>query len=168
MSASLSRDIRNKNVRWNSKYNSVIDFLVHGKLGDEGAAKIPNVFTYNKDLIVFAAMVGKSLDVKEEVEKENNGIALLTFEGAAGTRSNSVDQHNIIFMFGLSVLRDMKYLRDESVDDIINVFEQYSNGGLGVIQQWLRESAWDPLVLLDKIIDQLKSDGDNQDFVNPF
>ena len=168
MSAVLSKDVANKDVRRNNKYNQVVDLLVYGKIGDESGAKMPKMFPYIKDLIVFAAMVGKRFDFQEDVEKENTGILLGTFEGAAGTRSNSIDQHNLVFMFGLSVLRDMKYLRDEHVDEVIEIFERYSNGGLSIINDWLRGSAWNPLVILDKMVDEVSNEDVVAEVVNPF
>lgn len=168
MSATLSKDLGQKDVRRNNKYAAVVDLLVHGKLGEEDGGRFPRMFPYIKDLIVFSAMVGKKYDEKEEVEKDNTGIILSTFEGSSGTRGSSVDQHNIIFMFGLSVLRDMKYLRDENVDEVIRVFEQYSNGGLNIIHGWLRDSAWNPLVILDKVVDDILIEKKSDEVVNPF
>lgn len=152
----LSKELQSKEVRRNNKYSAVVNLLVYGSLEGEDGVKLDKIFPYIKDLIVFAAMVGKRYNIKEPVEKENTKIILGTFEGpSGGNRDASVDQHNVIFMFGLAVLRDMKYLRDDHVDDVIKVFEEYSNGGLSIIEGWLRDCAWNPMILLDKIVDEL-------------
>ncbi len=164
---SLSREIAGKDVRRSNKYNHVVNLLVHGTSDSSSSVKI---FPYIKDLIIFAAMVGKKFNVKEEVDKDNTGITLSTFQGSSGGgRATTVDQHNIIFMFGLSVLRDMKYLKDENIDDVIRVFETYSNGGLNVIESWLRDSAWNPSVLLEKLVENIDdSQEGNGQVENPF
>lgn len=154
---SLSRDIINKDVRRNKKYEDVVKLLVNGSF--EGNSSEKKIFVYIKDLIIFAAMVGRKHERKEKVESENIGITLNTFSGGGGKGSN-VDQHNIIFMFGLLTFKDMNYLRDEKVDESIKIFEEYSNGGLSVIKEWLIESSWNSLSLLDKMIDELNNDSD--------
>ncbi len=152
----LSREIINKDVRRNKKYEDVVNILVNGAL-DGGSNSNKKIINYIKDLIIFAAMVGKKNERKEQVEKDNIGITLTTFSGGSG-KGSSVDQHNIIFMFGLLTFKDMNYMRDEKVDESIKIFEEYSNGGLGLIQEWLVESGWNSLSLLDKIQDELNKD----------
>ncbi|MGR8998238.1 MAG: hypothetical protein ACU88J_04225 [Gammaproteobacteria bacterium] len=155
---SISNEIRNKNIRRNEKYKDVVNLLVYGTLGEsrEGQYKI---FNDIKDLIIFAAMVGKKYDRKEKVDPNSSiGIIMGTFSGSGSSKGSRVDQHNVIFMFGLLVFRDMNYLRDEKINEVIDIFEQYSNGGLQIIKNWLVESGWNPLCLLDHISDQLQSD----------
>ena len=167
----LSKELQTKEVRRNNKYNHVVNLLVYGSLDEEEGSKMQKTFPYIKDLIIFAAMVGKKYNIQEEVEKESTKIVLGTFEGTSGTNKDTlVDQHNIIFMFGLSVLRDMKYMRDENVDEVIHVFERFSNGGLNIIDGWLRDSQWNPMVLLDKIVDEMRSSSADEEVevVNPF
>jgi dnd system-associated protein 4 len=155
---SLSKELANKEVRRNNKYNAVVNLLVYGEIDGDESFRGQKIFPYIKDLIIFSAMVGKRYNAEEEVEKDNTKIILGTFEGGVGSnRDTKLDQHNIIFMFGLSTLRDMKYMRDENVDELIQIFERYSNGGLAIIFSWIRDAAWNPLVLLDKIVDELKA-----------
>ena len=64
----------------------------------------------------------------------------------------------------------MNYMRDEKIDEVIEEFEEYSNGGLSLIQSWLAESASNPLCILDKMIGLYKQEGNagiSVD-VNPF
>jgi dnd system-associated protein 4 len=154
---SLAREIINKDVRRNKKYEDVVNILVNGSLHSGSNSSEKKIFNYIKDLIIFAAMVGKKYERKENVERENVGITLGTFSGGGGKGTN-VDQHNIIFMFGLLIYKDMNYMRDSKVDQCIKIFEEYSNGGLGLIQEWLVESGWNSLCLLDKILDELNKD----------
>lgn len=100
-------------------------------------------------------MVGKKFNCKESVEKEAIGITMSTFAGSGQSKDSKSDQHNIIFMFGLLEFKDMNFIRDEKVHESVKLFEEYSNGGLSIIQGWLIESKWNPMVLLDKIQDEI-------------
>jgi len=166
---SLAREIINKDVRRNKKYDDVVNLLVNGVRDEGNYSDNKKIFNYIKDLIIFSAMVGKKFERKEEVNKENIGITLNTFSGGGGKGSN-VDQHNIIFMFGLLTYKDMKYMRDDKVDESIKIFEEYSNGGLGLIKEWLIESSWNSLCLLDKILDELNKNSSSHIEItdNPF
>jgi len=157
---SISRELFNKDVRRNNIYKDVVDILVYGSLaGRKDTHK--KIFNDIKDLIIFSAMVGKKYERKEKVDPKNNtGIILGTFSGSGSGKGSRVDQHNIIFMFGLLSFKDLNYIRDENVEKVIDVFENYSNGGLQVIKEWLVEAGWNSLCLLDKIMDELHSESD--------
>lgn len=152
---SLTDEIRLKEVKRNAKYRPVIDYLwVRGVGPPEG-----KVFTDIKDIVVFAAMVGKRFERRESLEKNPDGITLLTFGGAgSGAKDNRVDQHNIIFMLSVLNKKNMECLRDESIEETIREFEEYANGGLSIIEGWLEASAWNPLCILDEMVTLAKQD----------
>jgi hypothetical protein len=155
---SINPEIWNKNIRRNDKYRDVINLLVYGTLNETTTSQY-KIFNDIKDLIIFSAMVGKRFDRKEKVDPNlSTGIIMGTFSGSGSSKGSRVDQHNVIFMFGLLIFRDMNYLRDDKINQVIDVFEQYSNGGLQIIKEWLVESGWNPLCLIDHILDQLQSD----------
>lgn len=167
---SLTNEIRNKNVRRNRVFENVIEVLVYGTL-DGVKNRRDSIFNDIKDLIVFAAMVGKKYNVKVPVDtRDSIGINLTTFSGSGSGKDSRNDQHNIIFMFGLLERKDMNYIRDEYIDEVIKIFEEYSNGGLSMIQSWLQTSIWDPLCLLDHITDELNKEKPSglQIKTNPF
>lgn len=149
----LSKEIANVNVKRNNKYQKVVNLLVYGDSEDGIRNKEKQIFGHIKDLVVFAAMVGKKLNLKEALDKENTGITIATFAGSSNTSNSRRDLHNVIFLFGLTEFKDMKYLRDENIHESIRIFEEYSNGGLSQIESWLIESKWNPIVILDKIMD---------------
>ncbi|NDW15795.1 hypothetical protein GTQ48_09725 [Alteromonas genovensis] len=165
----LTSDLYNKQVRRNNKYKNVVDLLCYGSLDGKKSTE-HKVFDNIKDLIVFAAMVGKKLEKTEAVDTKNStSIVLGTFSGSGSTKNSRIDQHNIIFMFGLLTNKDMNYLRDENVAECIHLFENYSNGGLSVINEWLIQSTWDIDVLIEKISDHLPNDQAGIDLAdNPF
>lgn len=166
---SLSREILTKDVRRNREYEDVVNILVHGALEGGGGQSDKRIFSYIKDLMIFAAMVGKKYERTQSVSKENIGITLQTYSGVSSKNSIS-DQQNIIFMFGLLTYKDMNKIRDENIDDCIKVFEEYCNGGLSLIKEWLIASGWNSLCLIEKILDEsmVNSSDEIQVSDNPF
>lgn len=152
---SLTPEIAKKSVKRNNKYNDVINLL--WLQGSEGRRE-DKIFNNIKDIIIFAAMVGKKYEKRESLESDNTPILIDTFSGVGSLKDSRVDQHNLIFMFSLLIKKDMNYMRDEKIDEVIEEFEEYSNGGLSIIQSWLAGSASDPLCILEKMISVYKSD----------
>ena len=146
----------NKAVRRNDKYKEVVNLLVYGSLdGSSGGNKS---FDDIKDLIIFAAMVGKHYEKTEVVEPgKSTSIVLGTFSGSGSAKGSRVGQHDIIFMFGLLLEKDIGAIRDENVSVCVEWFEQYSNGGLSIIYEWLVGSAWNPLIIEQQLLDLISA-----------
>jgi len=152
----LEVSLYNKAVRRNDKYKDVVNLLVFGALdGESGGNKS---FDDIKDLIIFAAMVGKQYEKMEEVESgKSTPIILGTFSGSGSSKGSRVGQHDIIFMFGLLLEKDVSAIRDENISVCVEAFERYSNGGLSIIYEWLVDSAWNPLVLEQQLLDLISA-----------
>ena len=152
----LSSALYNKAVRRNDKYKDVVNLLVFGSLdGKSGGNKS---FDNIKDLIIFAAMIGMHYQKEEEVDpKHSTSIILGTFSGGGSSRGSRVGQHDVIFMFGLLLEKDIGAIRDENLARSIDYFEKYSNGGLSMIYDWLVSAAWNPLVLEQTLLDVVSS-----------
>lgn len=94
------------------------------------------IFTHNKDLMVFAAMVGYSEKKFEPVGSDKIQITL-------GTYANT-QQDTFIYLLALLKNRDATCLKTENLNDAVKVFEGYCNAGLTIIQSWLDENPGDP------------------------
>ncbi|APX06907.1 hypothetical protein BWP24_12300 [Vibrio campbellii] len=143
----------NKNVRRNKKYKILEDKLVHD-------SKSPS-FTYLKDLMIFSAFLGLKHGVTEclDSDSSSNGITLQTYSGTG--RDRRLGQHGLIFLIALHEKKDMDILRRENVDEAIEIFEKYCNGGLSILMSWLIASGNEPSILLNKLLESeasLKSD----------
>lgn len=108
------------------------------------------IFTYLKDLMVFAAMVGYS---------ENDRIPLsgATIEISLDTYSSD-EKDGFIYLLGLIATRNGNCLKNENLRETVKVFEEYCNGGLYIITKWLDENPSDPRgldTLLDKVFERL-------------
>ena len=152
---SLSSELLTKSVRRNNKYNKIVNLLVHGSTDKEKPNREKKIFNDIKDLVVFTAMIGKRFNETEPLEKENTGIILSTFAGSGSGKYSLTDQHNVLFMLGLVEKKQMEYMKDDHISEILVIFEQYSNGGFKIIEGWLAESGWRSLIILDKIVDEI-------------
>jgi dnd system-associated protein 4 len=107
------------------------------------------IFSHNKDLMVFSAMVGYSHDKFEPVSSDKIQITL-------GTYANT-EQDTYIYLLALLDKKDATCLKYENLNDSVKVFEGYCNAGLSIIQSWMDENPGDPTgidTLEKKIIEQ--------------
>ena len=115
-------------VFWNAEYNQILDGLV--RPGDEKGRK---VFETNRDVIKFAACLGWKKDRKEPRGANSLAIPMRIFE-------SSKDQ-DLIWLIALMNARDVEILRKDEYHDrereAISIFEEYANGGLSLMSEWL-------------------------------
>ncbi len=93
------------------------------------------LFAYNKDLMVFAAMVGHSTNTRRPLKGDVISIILDTY---------STDQKDaFIYLIALMEEKNATILKDENLSNAIKVFEEYCNAGLYEITLWLDENPGD-------------------------
>jgi dnd system-associated protein 4 len=110
---------------------------------------LPPIFPNLRDLMLFAAMVGKKYDQPGE-RKGNGGEVEANYFA-----SQNFNKDGVVFLLGLLDLSGPEVLKD-GAKECWDLFEQYCAGGMDIIQQWL--SVTDdveeyPKILQDKIID---------------
>lgn len=146
MSEAKQRDWRNINVRRNRKHEVVVDRLCSRKNSYTGKP----IFEFNKDLMVFAAVLGFSENVKEPLESDAIQITLGTYA--------SDEKDGFIYLLALLESRSPEVLKDEKIDEAVKVFENYCNGGLSLVSQWFMDNPGDVEgsdTLVDKIFERL-------------
>ena len=139
-------DTGNTQVRRNRKYESIVERLCNRKCA---YSKRP-IFQYNKDLMVFAAMVGYTMEITEELEPDSIQIVLSTYA--------SDEKDGFIYLIALLKEKTATVLKDDKIAESVKYFEKYCNGGLSVIQEWLEENPGDSEgvdTLADKIYEQI-------------
>lgn len=139
-------DLKDANVRRNRKYESLVDQLCHRKYEYSGKS----LFPYIKDLMVFAAMVGYTHGVKEDVDSDGIQITLGTY--------STDEQDGYIYLIALLEKKDAVILKNENINDAVKHFELYCNGGLSIIEGWLKANPGDAQgidTLADKIYEQI-------------
>ncbi|TKB46333.1 DNA phosphorothioation-associated protein 4 [Thalassotalea mangrovi] len=93
------------------------------------------VFNYIKDLMVFAAMVGFSINKRFPLSGDTVSIILETY---------ATDQKDaFIYLLALMTEKNGACLKDENLLSSIKIYEEYCNAGLEEIQLWLDENPGD-------------------------
>lgn len=108
------------------------------------------IFSYLKDLMIFAAMVGYSENERVSLNGPTIEITLDTY--------SSDQKDGFIYLLGLIESRNGTCLKNENLRETVKVFEEYCNGGLYIINKWLDENPKDPIgldTLLDKVFQKL-------------
>jgi dnd system-associated protein 4 len=116
-------------VKRDRKHEPLVDMLCSAKTGNK------SIFNYNKDLMVFAAMVGYSKGKRKPLSSDGISIILETYA--------SDQKDAFIYLIILITERDGASLKDENLQSSIKIFEEYCNAGLEEIQLWLDESPGD-------------------------
>lgn len=107
----------------------------HEPLVDKLCSNKEGSFTYIKDLMVFAAMVGYSKNERKELKGDGIGIILETYA--------SDEKDAFVYLLALITERNGTILRNENLNRAINIFEEYCNAGLETIQLWFDENPGD-------------------------
>ncbi|WP_049237804.1 DNA phosphorothioation-associated protein 4 [Moraxella canis] len=123
------------------------------------------LFKLNKDLMVFAAMLGYNYNLRKPLSNDTIPITL-------GTYHNTEDD-GYIYLLALMEKRDALYLKNDHLSEAITVFEEYCNGGLDLLQDWFAANPADiekldtlEMKILEYLDDQQKDNArlvDNQD-----
>ena len=127
LSSVNKKDWRGLNVYRDRRHENLIKTLVE--------EKDTAIFTYIKDLMVFAAMIGYSYNKKLALSDDKIPISL-------GTYYNSEDD-GFIYLLALMENKNATCLKDPNLASSIRIFEEYCNGGLDLIQDWFRSSPTD-------------------------
>ena len=166
----LSLQVRNKAVSYDIRHELMINRLCNNVTKDDKSA-VYKVFTDFKDLMVFAAMVGKKYDKFKPCGKnKKKSIVLSTYEAKSNTDAQE-HQHVMMYLLQLSKNnQDFTDLKEDNIDKVIATFEGYCGGGLEMMDKWLARSAFDPEVLLAEMINILPegSPTEIKDIKNPF
>jgi hypothetical protein len=51
---------------------------------------------------------------------------------------------NMQYLLGLAVTKDVDCLREDNEEQLVTIFEEYADGGLCTLEDWLRETPSDP------------------------
>jgi len=130
-------------VKRDRRFESLILQLTEGRT---------SIFQHLKDIMVFAAMVGYSNKSRRTLEsKDAVSIILDTYA--------TDNKDSFIYLLALITNKNATCLKDESLSESINIFEEYCNGGLYIIESWRDENLADTMVdiILKNIYEQLAS-----------
>jgi dnd system-associated protein 4 len=95
-----------------------------------------SVFPTMRELMCFAAVLGFEYDRKRPLQANTKEIDGRIF-------SNSSQALDLLYLIALADGKDANVLRPDNENQIIQVFEEYAQGGFEVIQGWLNEKPED-------------------------
>ena len=109
-----------------------------------------SMFSLLKDLMVFAASVGYSKEVRTPLNGETNGITLDTY--------HTDGKDGYIYLFGLLESQNGECLKIENLRSTVKAYEEFCNTGLYEIQSWLESNPADPTgtdTILEKMLETI-------------
>jgi dnd system-associated protein 4 len=95
-----------------------------------------SLFRTMRELLCFSAVLGYHYGKKVPLGKKTIEIPSRVFE-------NSDFATDIIYLLALCEKRTGEILKPDREGDVIKIFEEYANGGLEKIGEWLRETPED-------------------------
>ena len=129
-----------RSINRSKKHNNLINILTT-KDPKTGVQAFPTI----KALQCYAAVIGFDQGRRDPLEKgDNDNIEWHTFNNDGYTE--------YIYLIALAESQNIGVLRyDEEIgdpkgfeEDMVKIFEEYSNGGFNIIQSWLDKTPGDP------------------------
>lgn len=119
-----------RTLRYSKQYEAVVK-----QLGGTAhpLTRQPLFLTY-RELACFAAMVGYESNSVRKVEAGESDDFV---DGRIF--SNHEPAVDLMYLIALASSRDMNILRDDNEDRMVTIFEEFANGGLQLLADWLRE-----------------------------
>lgn len=118
-----------RTLRYSKQYEPIVKQL--------GSAAHPltrqPIFLTYRELACFAAVLGYEQEASPNLATEQEDFV----DGRIF--SNYEPALDLMYLIALASSRDMNILRDEKEDQMVAIFEQYANGGLQILSEWLRE-----------------------------
>ena len=91
---------------------------------------MPAIFPLKRDLMLFAAMVGKTYDLAIDRVGKGSEVTDANFVG------NNYNKDGVVFILGLLDLSGPEVLKD-GAKECWFLFERYCAGGMDIIEGWL-------------------------------
>lgn len=116
----VNENWRNIQINRDRKHENLVHHLVEN----------PNtaIFNFNKDLMVFAAMLGYHYGIKRPLSSDTIQIVLQTY--------HSTEDDGYIYLLALLENKNATCLKNENLIESKKIFEEYCNGGLELLQDW--------------------------------
>lgn len=118
--STVNENWRNIQINRDRKHENLVHHLVEN----------PNtaIFNFNKDLMVFAAMLGYHYGIKRPLLSDTIQIVLQTY--------HSTEDDGYIYLLALLENKNATCLKNENLIESKKIFEEYCNGGLELLQDW--------------------------------
>lgn len=130
-----------RSIYRSKEYANIIDRLSKTKNPDTGTT----LFSTIKELQCFAAVLGFNQKRRSKLDRSNvENIEWHIFENTKHSR--------FIYLIALAETNDLNVLKydvenfgsSQDSEDMVEIFEEYSNGGFEIIKNWLSKTPSDP------------------------
>lgn len=147
-------DVRSPNIYRALTNEDVVQRLCSDKVAGINATVFPTI----RELLCFAALLGFSKKRRIPLDR-SSGVEDVSYQQFE--RGNAED---LIYMIALAEEKDADILREGRERDCADIFEEYANGGLLIIKDWLlrRGGEYPHRALIEGLQSSefLKKDGD--------
>ena len=107
------------------------------KLGNtEHPVTKKSLFPTIRDVICFAGILGFEHDPRKPLSSNTNEVD-------ARIWSNSQQALDLVYLIALASEKDGEILREENEDKMVQIFEEYAQGGLEIVESWMKQSPFD-------------------------
>ncbi len=90
-----------------------------------------SIFPTMRDLLCFAAVLGFEYDRRHSLQAKTNEIDGRVF-------SNNQPTLDLLYLIALASSKDANTLREDNEEEILQIFEEYAQGGLEILDGWLK------------------------------
>jgi dnd system-associated protein 4 len=117
-----------RSIKWLKSYDGLVRRLAE----TPHPVNKKSIFPTMRELISFAAMLGFEKQNPQLLKGETNEIDWRIWQ-------NNQLAMDLLFLIPLAHSQSADILREESEDELLDIFEQYANGGLEILQGWLND-----------------------------
>lgn len=123
------------NINRSRQYEDMVQLLAAQKLPDSDRSLFPTI----RELLCFAALLGYSEKRRVPLDR-SKGVEDVSYQ-----QFERGDAEDLIYLIALADTHDPEVLKDGEEGRCAEIFEEYANGGLGVIKDaLLRSGGEDP------------------------
>lgn len=118
---------RTPNINRSRLYEDIVQRLAAQSLPGTDRRLFPTI----RELLCFAAVLGYSEGRKVPLDK-SQGVEDVSYQ-----QFDRVGDDNLIYLIALADSQDVNVIREDNEDECARIFEEYVNGGLGLIKDYL-------------------------------
>jgi len=123
-----------RSIRRADEFEDMVRRLADEAHPDAGRSIFPSM----RELMCFAAVLGFQEERRFKLEgKKTHEIDYRIWQ-------NNDLALDLLYLIPLAAERNLNLLRPETEDLLVEVFEEFANGGLEIMQSWLNETPDDP------------------------
>ncbi len=118
---------RAPNINRSRLYEDIVQRLAAQSLPGTDRRLFPTI----RELLCFAAVLGYSEGRKVPLDR-SQGVEDVSYQ-----QFERGDAENLIYLIALADSQDINTVREDNEDECARIFEEYANGGLGLIKDYL-------------------------------